>query len=200
MRKSLWIILAVVFVAIGVPRAQAQTSVTEYRYHGNDFTDVRRPYTTSDYVGGQFDYPTLGDNLGGKTGQRIFPAFWAFGDGVNGFDQSIPGVFATFVVWTDSSGNIINWGVQVSRLGDAGVETSNYGGGGIDEGFIFDAAGIVENNPGIWSKEQITTVTPELPTGVLMSTALLAMAFWGRKRIVQALQQASWTHRSRTHH
>jgi hypothetical protein len=94
------------------------------------------------------------------------------------------GLDTFFIVSTDSSGNIINWVMQVfNPRTDSGVFTSP----GTDAGFTEFDGGQVKGNPGIWRKTPITTVTPELPTSVLMSTALLAMAFWGRKRIVQAL-------------
>jgi hypothetical protein len=149
-----------------------------YKYTGNPFTTVTSPYTTSDFVSGTIQLPSvLPPNQ-----TEFSPTLdgYSFSDGVQDtFTQTNSQTTNTFDVNTDQNGRITNWNFDLVSFQLAGhINTdNNIGLGQRDEGderailYIRDAAmGEVDGNPGTW------TLVPEPSTAFLLATGMVALA------------------------
>jgi hypothetical protein len=119
MRRSLWIILAVLFVTCGAKVALADTETT-YTYTGNDFTS---------FIGGTLCPPQC--NISGSItfSQALSPnlsnvnfAFaptlisYDFADGLYTIDPGISPAEVSLYLSTDASGNISKWSIDFGTL------------------------------------------------------------------------------------
>ncbi len=97
------------FACLGAAAAKADVV---YDYTGYDFTSAASPYTTSDFISGNFHLSSaLADNL---PYTAITPTAYSFSDGV----QTLNNTNATFNVYfdvsTDSVGDITEWFIQIA--------------------------------------------------------------------------------------
>ncbi|HEX5228104.1 MAG TPA: hypothetical protein VFW44_10355 [Bryobacteraceae bacterium] len=152
------------------------SSVT-YTYTGNDFVTVLAPYTTSDFVGGNFTLASaLGDNMALAP---ITPLSYSFSDGVQTFTSATPPTDVTFEAGTDASGNITSWIVQLQN-GSNIVSTNSSSS---DFGETPTALGENLGDPGTWVMSGGgTSPTPEPENVALIAAGLAAMAVAVRRR------------------
>jgi len=124
-----------------------------YTYKGNDFTTVTGTgLTTSDSVTGSFTLASpLGVNLNGGNVAASALSF-SFTDGPDTITNSTPGVDScncspTIDIWTDGSGNIINWdiGLTVGNLGSETILSQDYFAG-IFTGTLIRDSGNLDNS------------------------------------------------------
>ncbi len=164
---------------------------TIYTYTGNDFTTVTGTgLTTSDSVTGSFALASpLGINLNGGNLAASALSF-SFTDGPDTITNSTPGVNAcncspTIDIWTDGSGNIINWdvGLTVGNLGSETILTQDYFAG-IFTGTVIRDSGNLDssgdntaenlNDAGTWTTSNASAV-PEPGSLWLLGAGLAAL-------------------------
>ena len=155
------------------------SSVT-YTYTGNDFVTVLSPYTTSDFVSGNFTLASpLGDNLAFGA---ITPLTYSFSDGVQTFSSVSPPTDVTFEAGTDASGNITSWFVQ-PQTGTNIVSTNSSAS---DFGETPVALGEILGDPGAWVMSGGgTSPVPEPGNVALIGVVLAAVVIGARKRFAQ---------------
>lgn len=115
---------ALLFAAIlAIPSTLLADTYT-FTYTGNDFTTfssngLGTPYTTADSVSGSFtvDLSSL-DNLNGA----IYPTSYSFSDGVQTLTS-----FGIFALYTNGSGNITGWNIDLVALPFSGITTLSSG-------------------------------------------------------------------------
>jgi hypothetical protein len=168
---------------------------TIYTYTGNDFTSATAPYTTSDSVTGSFTVASpLADNLDGANllagcvSDCTTPFSFSDGDG-NTITNTTPGIgdcaCSPYIdIWTDGSGNIINWVVDltVGELGGFSIYTQDYYAG-IFSGYViqdvvstYEVSDIASNSgdAGTWSAST-TSAAPEPGSLGLLGAGLVAL-------------------------
>ena len=204
--------LAVAFILTAPLRAD-----TTYTYTGNDFTTITGAgLTTSDSVTGSFTLASaLGDNLNGNNIAASTLSF-SFTDGPDTITNSTPGVDTcncspVIDIWTDGSGNIVNWDVAVTvgELGSETILTQDYFAG-IFTGTLIRDLGNLDNtgdntaenlgDAGTWTTGS-TSATPEPGSLWLLGAGLAALTgAIRRKSSARAVSQeitgppASWVH------
>lgn len=204
-------LLGILFIVVSGAAAHADTT---YTYSGNPFTDFTGAAGCSQPSTGQESSDTCSISGFFTVGQplaanlfdaQVSPTDWNF---TNGFGVWNPGGFvlfapssSTFVISTDSNGNITNWAISLvlsgtnpqntpeniilfTNNGEDFTETQLVGVGVFDEA---SNAGV----PGAWTMTTIgsggggtggggTTVTPEPSTLILVATPILVLAACAR--------------------
>jgi len=182
--KQLSLVAAICAVALAELVSTASAAPVKLIYTGNAFTSLffqpgstlpADVYTTADSVTGSIDLlEPLGPNL---TGVFVNPVSFVFSDGVNTITNA-DATSASFQFWTDSSGQIVNWAVNVFDIspgvfrqtvqtlnlpGAAGIDGgSSYrclpelpcvdaSGSLISEPFLFVQSGRNDGSPGTWT-------------------------------------------------
>lgn len=96
---------------------------TAYIYQGNPFAFFDGVVTCPDVCGLQGSF-VVGQPLGADlSGALISPLAYSFTDGLATLNDTT-GYNPQFQVWTDSSGNVVNWGINLqgaAPAGDGGV-------------------------------------------------------------------------------
>jgi len=163
---------------------------TIYTYTGNDFTVATGPVlSTSDLVTGFFTVASpLAHNLNGGNIAASTLSF-SFSDGPDTITNTTPGVdicscSPTIDIFTDGSGNIINWQISLTagELGSENILTEDFFAG-IVRGTEIEDFGNVDNtntdtasnsgDPGVWTSSA-TSTAPEPGSFVLLGLAGLA--------------------------
>jgi len=167
--------------------ASPATADVIYQYTGKPFTTVTSPYTTSDFVSGTIQLPSvLPANL---SFTQIQVNAFSFSDGVQTLTSANstltpPGVPPgnSPTVSTDGSGAITAWSFVVDQQSSGnGISTVNAFNAPGDEGALGvlpvpTASGMNSNNPGVW------TLVPEPSTGSLSALSLLMLGVTARVR------------------
>jgi hypothetical protein len=168
-------------LSLALLSSSAANAVEVLTYTGNDFTNVQSPYTTSDKVTATIELLTpLGSSL---PLSGVDPISFGISDGQQTITQT-DSIGAEFAFATDSSGNIIEWGIYVPSSMPTGALIESYnenlGASPIDEGNNPGSTsyGSVYDLPGTWP---ITSV-PEPPTLYLFGAGLLGVVFLGKWR------------------
>lgn len=174
----------------------ASTDYT-YTYTGDDFTSATGVFSTSDSVTGYFTLSApLGDNLNGANIASETLSF-SFTDGPDTITNSTPDINVCFCsptidIWTDASGNIINWEISltVGELGSENITTEDYYAGIItgtviqDSGFI-DSSDQASNSGDAGSWLLSTSSAAPEPASLLLAgagmTAIAASRFRSRR-------------------
>jgi hypothetical protein len=150
---------------------------TTYTYTGNDFINYHTsPFTASDSISGWFTLSSpLADNLSSLT--YITPVSFSFTDGVDTITNQTHHIGYSFGFVTNASGAITQWNIGISdQLGNQ-IAPVNETGYSMDLAYTFFALGGYENgNPGTWSEENSSSVTPEPSALVLFATGLMGLA------------------------
>jgi hypothetical protein len=210
MRKLLWTIPALLFLAIGAPNAHADST---YTYAGQPYSTTSPnfcngtylPVCTSIGVSGTITLANpLGDNL---VNAPVTPLMFSFTGGTNAFDltQASSLAIESFEFSTDASGNITEWALNLATLGSNCSQPfnfvclgtfSNVNGAGDFSAYDFnhgtpsEVFGAGTNSvAGSWT----VVPTPEPSTFSLMLTGLwsLVLTLVLRKRVVQSPPQAT---------
>ncbi len=180
---------------------------TIYTYTGNPFNEFESPnssalpyptspspYTTSDFVSGSFTVATpLAPNL---SADFITPISYSFSDGIQ---PSTGATYTVFEVWTNASGDITQWDVQLNLPGFGFIDTyyeyidyfpgdpyNGYQGG--DLAGLVSTAGIEAYNsldPDTWTESTTTdpAAAPEPSTITLLGTGLLGLCGIARRKL-----------------
>jgi hypothetical protein len=161
-------------------------------------------YTTTDFVSGFIEL--LAPLDASLVGGFVTPVSFSFSDGVNTITSANAPSIASFEFWTDGSGQIVNWAVNVFEFNPGvfrrTVQTLNLPGTlGTDEGTsvlcgpvvdCIDAAGNLNLDPlyaqfgrndalpGVWTTA--ATPVPEPETLSLLNIGLLGAAFARRRQ------------------
>jgi hypothetical protein len=156
---------------------------TIYDYTGKDFTVVTySPYTTKDFVTGSFTTTSpLADNLNKVS---ITPAAFSFNDGVDTITNTNDNS-AFFVISTNASGSIVDWGIVVSQNPHDLIELvggpQNYDIGDLGSNGTSLGENIV---PGVFSSPRSNGLTPEPSTLALFGTGILGLAGVARRKFL----------------
>jgi hypothetical protein len=156
-----------------------------YDYTGNPYQTAASPYTTSDFISGTMTFTAaLPDNLPITT---VFPTSFSFKDGVQTLTQANTiGLFNSFAVSTNATGNITNWSVTATAASCLAAPACFITTSPIQDnaqviltgGFSAAAFG---NNEGKWNNVAATPLPAALP---LFATGLGAVGLlgWLKKR------------------
>ena len=161
MYRMYYVICLFAIIASLAP-SRGHTALFTYAYKGNPFTTVSSPYTTSDFVAGQFTVNLPSNaNLDVVNVTNQLQAF-SFTDGHQTFTQNTLSLDPVFFISTDAAGNITAWNLgMVIGPTEKEIFTKSESGLAIDVGALDDfKRGSVENNPGSWS---------QLPPGGVLS-------------------------------
>jgi len=116
------IFTAVAALSIAYP-VSVQAVPTTYQYTGNPFTDVRAPYTTSDFLTAMV---TLAGPLGANMPlTNVTPTAFTLTDGVQTISNLNAMFFLFFQFATDATGAISEWEVFVSTVDFGQILTRN---------------------------------------------------------------------------
>jgi hypothetical protein len=162
--------------AMPVTQSFAVTSgpqtLTTYTYHGNHFTSVQTPYTTSNFITGYFTSPTLTANLSGVDITSGISTY-SFTDGSVNTITSSEIAPNRVIVGTDSQGNITSWDLTLI-LGSPPTDIALFTCNGISTYFnscptnpydwSYEGNGAIDgenaSNPGTWSASRASqTIT-----------------------------------------
>ena len=177
--------------SLWISDAQAVTYV--YTYTGPNFDTSVTPYTNDMSVSGTFslDSPLAPDLQGAEIYSELLS--WAFTNGVNSYSSDAPVNNQTVTFSTDSSGEIIDWGVLfaspnsgegiISTCGPLKVSIGPNGHacnnpflvGDDAAGNIFGAQATVSGQTGTWT----VAVLPEPSTGTLFGAGLFVFTLRG---------------------
>lgn len=128
-------LLSAVTMAAAIGYSTFSVQAARLDYTGNLFTQVTifgstAPsdlYTTSDSVTGWIELAAvLEPNL---VGNSVSPLSFSFSDGVNMFTESSPLTESTFQFWTDASGQLSEWSIELGLFAPTA-------GGGISNGIV----------------------------------------------------------------
>ncbi len=191
MRKSLWII-PLLFTAIGVPNARADTFT--YTYTGNLFNQFSlNGQCGSVGVGGECNITgsfTVSMPLtAGMSLQAGSPVSFAFSDGNNNITSGDEDPTALqFLIGTDGAGNIDEWFIVLENLShDLVMQSLNAPAFNSNVRDLTAAAGLYQaeniNSPGTWSPSAV----PE-PSSLMLLLIAIGLVFVMRKRITQVLR------------
>jgi hypothetical protein len=201
MRKSMWIILAVLFAALGAPNARANGIDDSFTINGPGITGSGTIILMASGTPGV-------DEITGITGNFATTNNGGFSGSITGlnspssYDPTNPTVdnitFYDNLFYPSASALSCAGGAIGGLLDDCGLDFLVAGGYEVNL-FGLGASGGYQLLDGTTSGSAIFdnvvpvtfAVTPEPSSAALLSIALLAMAFVGRKRIVQGLQKTS---------
>jgi len=176
MKKLLTVLAVAVVVTSSLGISTSAWATTTYSYTGNNFNiienigNISGTYDTSMSLTGWFEVAS--PIAGNATNLFIAPLSYSFYDGRNTYTNLNSGPYYpgdSFKVWTDSTGNIINWYIVIYNNEDTGsVQTANYSASyPYDQGFIHVSGptttrdgGKVFNNPGVWTSTTTPTPSP----------------------------------------
>jgi PEP-CTERM motif len=169
---------------------------TMYTYTGNPFTSGSSgppdaPFTTSDSVSGWFTIAApLAANLAIGS---ITPTAYSFSNGVETFTNGEPFSLFTFVVGTDATGAINEWGIEVNGIEaqhefltiSSPMQTTDLGTLPPPNDVSNELIGQNFNDPGTWVSDAPppSTVTPEPSSLILLGSGALGLVGIMRQRI-----------------
>ena len=177
--------------SLWISDAQAVTYV--YTYTGPNFDTSVTPYTNDMSVSGTFslDSPLAPDLEGAEIYSEL--SSWAFTNGVNSYSSAAPVNNQTVTFSTNSSGEIIDWGVVfasptsgegiISTCGPLKVSIGAIGHacnnpfliGDDAAGNVFGAQATVSGQTGTWT----VAILPEPSTALLFSAGLFVFTLRG---------------------
>jgi hypothetical protein len=160
---------------------------TTYTYTGNDLGfgggPPTLPYTTSDFLSGWFTVNTaLADSTKYTATQLEADGLsFSFSDGVTTYSGDTNILFGTeFTVWTDLSGDVSNWIIEINNPSTEGRIETSPSGDIIWYDYLLDAYAA---GPGTWSSNSTpTTPIPEPSSIVLLMTGTVSLAGMARRR------------------
>ena len=170
--------------------ALAAHADSTYNYVGNDFTAVTgAPYTTDDFLTLSV---TLGVPLPSTSSLQAYtPTAFSLSDGVQTITNTTLGITNLIFEFATSGGVIDEWAVGVSAPGDADIQSCGFnpatcGPPTFDDGQ--SSSGVFGENfdPGTWTAEPSSGVTPEPSTLALFGTGILGLAGVGRRKLFNA--------------
>lgn len=155
----------------------AHAALFTYEYHGNPFRIAFAPYTTSNFVSGQFTID-LPSNANLAYQNRIADVTdFSFSDGVHTLQDEDSLVFKSISFATGGSGEITAWAINieetsiVSTIFTSMVEDA----GTIPTGINAFAEGLLMDNPGSWRQ------VPEPGALALLGTGFAGLGLFRRR-------------------
>jgi hypothetical protein len=191
---------ALIVASICAPKAHGST-ITTLTYAGPDFSFIDgttyEPFFDVSGVSGTLSFAgTLGDNL---SDAPITPSSFSFSDQAQTFTNAGTYTTETFDFTTSATGQITAWYIHIaegSGIPDIFTTYQLYSPGNTVDYGRENAGSYGEySGPAIgsWTETTQESSTPEPSPVVLVSTALMALAFVARKRVARRVRQSTLT-------
>jgi hypothetical protein len=167
------------------PVSSARADVVTYTYVGADFTNAHAPFTTAENLTGTITFATpLAANLNGAAITPVAFSFTAGPETITNLTYNPSSSFSRLNFYTDSSGNLTGWDIQVAFGGGGQINIENFTSGigpnvrdqVTDSGPDFAS---VVNKAGQFT---LTAAVPEPSTWAMMILGFVGLGFMAVRR------------------
>jgi hypothetical protein len=165
------------------PVDSARADTVTYTYTGLDFTNAHLPFTTAENLTGTITFAApLAANLNGAA---ITPASFSFTAGPETITSAeYNPSFGRLNFYTDSSGNLTGWDIQVAFGGGGQINIENFTSiiGATVRDQVTDSGSDFANNVNMAGQFTLTAAVPEPSTWAMMILGFVGLGFMGFRR------------------